>query len=172
MKKMVLGLSLALAALGFLMMSPAVEAADSPQTVPRALSAADQAFLASLAAPAKPAAAPAPAAKRPSGLEKALCSATARCWDGTTRRCDGNNSATSCTAVDSVCPTQRGYVTCDGGTQFCPECPTPGGCPSTWCTDQDEQNCAAGCFPCDYTFTCSSTNCTESCRCNFRTCPV
>lgn len=170
MKKMVLGLSLALAALGFLM-SPAIAAADPPQTTPRILSAADQAFLVSLAAPAKPAA-PTPAAKRPSGLEKALCSASATCWNSTTVSCEGNNSVTACVGVDSSCPSQKGYVTCDGTTKWCPDCPSSGGCPTGWCTDQDEQNCAAGCYPCSYTFTCSSTNCTESCRCNFRTCPV
>ncbi len=106
MKKMVLGFSLALAALGFLA-SPALAAP---------LSAADQAFIASLAQPA-----PVPAAQRPALGEKALCTATANCWNGTTVSCSGNNSTTSCSATDSNCGGgQRGSVTCDGVTVFCP----------------------------------------------------
>ncbi len=45
-------------------------------------------------------------------------------------------------------------------------------CPSTWCTEDDEYNCQLGCSPCDYTFTCNPTLCTERCRCLFATCPV
>ena len=155
MKKILLRL-LSLAALGFLL-SPAMAAVEPPQAAPT-LSAADLAFLASLAAP------PAPVAKRPSGLEKALCSATATCSDGTTRNCQSNTSSSSCLAVDSNCPTQQGYVTCDGFTTWCPACPPTGCC--------NEAACAASCYPCPYSYTCSETDCTDRCRCNFRICPV
>src|SRR6478752_5860402 len=117
MKKMVLGLSLSLAALAFLM-APAM-AASSPPQVARVLSVTDQAFLASLATPAAT-----PAAKRPQIGPKSLCTASANCWDGSTVSCSGNNSTTSCSATDSNCSVhQRGSVTCDGVTTSCPICP-------------------------------------------------
>jgi hypothetical protein len=167
MKKMVLGLSLALAALGFLM-SPAM-AANPPQVAP-ALSAADRAFIASLAATAKNPAAPALAAKRPlpGPGAKALCTATANCESGTVT-CSGNNSTTSCTAVDRNCSWgEQGHVTCDGATTWCPTaCP---GCPPSWCTR--EANCSASCYPCDYDYTCDATYCTDDCRCRWSTCPI
>ncbi len=164
MKRMVLGLSLTLTALGFLM-SPAMAATNPPQ-VARALSAADQAFLASLAVPAKT---PAPelAAKRPPIGQKGLCSATANCWNGGTVTCNGNNSTTSCTAVDGACGTEPGHVTCDGTTYTCP---TP--CPPPACDCFSfEDACAFSCNPCDYTFTCDDTTCVHHCHCIFRTCP-
>src|SRR5215216_2742958 len=43
------------------------------------------------------------AARRPAGLEKALCSATANCGAGITVSCQGNQSTTSCTGVDRNC---------------------------------------------------------------------
>jgi hypothetical protein len=167
MKKMVLGLSLALVTLGFLV-SPAT-AADPPQA-PRTLSVAEQAFLASLAKQVGTPD-PVPAAQRPRriGMEKALCSATASCGDGTTVYCESNTSATSCSAADRNCP-EQGHVTCNGVTTWC-STPCPG-CGLNFCTWQDEDNCAANCYPCSYTFTCNTTYCTENCRCNFRTCPV
>lgn len=157
MKKMVLGLVLALAALG-LMASPAMAAPDSPRTVPM-LSAADQAFLATLAkAPA-----PVPAAKRPSqGLEKSACNATANCWDGTTRSCSGN---TSCSAVDSNCSGgQRGSVTCDGVTTQCPSC-----CPDLDCT-AERASCASDCAGCPFIFSCNTSTCNVTCHCKFSGC--
>jgi hypothetical protein len=158
MKKMVLGFSMVLAALVFLG-SPALAATESST-----LSAADLAFLASLAAPA-----PTLAAKRPASLEKALCSAQATCWDGSVISCLGNNSTTSCSATDSNCSAgQQGSVTCDGNTTACPPCP---GCGPDFCTWEDEQNCSNNCYPCSYTLTCNTTYCAEICRCNFRTCP-
>jgi hypothetical protein len=151
MKKMVLGLSLA--ALSFLL-SPAMAAAQQ--------STADLAFLSSLAAPV----APVPAAKGP-GLEKALCTAAASCGDGTSVYCEGNNSTASCTAVDRNCP-ERGRVTCDGVTTWCPTaCP---GCPEGSCSGAAA--CAASCYPCAYTYTCNTTYCFDTCRCKFSTCPV
>src|SRR5688572_23518140 len=107
MRKLTIGVVLASAALGFLI-SPAM-AADPPSAAPIP-SVADQAFLASLARQVGPPA-PVPAAKRPRtiGQEKALCTATAHCWDGSTRYCESNTSTTSCSSADSNCPGQRGH---------------------------------------------------------------
>lgn len=171
MKKIVLGLFLTFAALTCLA-SPALaeeaEEAKEPQAA-RVLSAADRAFLASLA---RMPIAPAPAAKPPKEdppVEAfALCTATADCWDGSTRYCEGNNSSASCTAVDSNCPGQRGYVTCDGVTTWCPVCETEP-CPEGWC--EGEQDCAANCYPCNYTYTCNETYCLDHCKCKWATCP-
>jgi hypothetical protein len=150
MKKMVLGLSLTLAALAFLV-SPAMAAP---------LSAADQAFIASLSAPA-----PVPAAKRPALGEKALCNASANCWDGSTVSCSGNNSTTSCSAADSNCSGgQRGSVTCDGVTTFCPPCPCDLNCA------EERSFCIQDCSPCPAIFSCNLTACTTSCRCKFSGC--
>jgi hypothetical protein len=49
------------------------------------------------------------------------CWASADCWDGSTVTCFGGST---CTSVDNNCPTQRGYVKCDGSYTFCPFCPT------------------------------------------------
>jgi hypothetical protein len=168
-KRLILGLFLTVAALGFLV-SPAMAEADPPQKA-RALSAADRAFLAYLATlPISPEpAASAPAAKRSKRppTEKALCSATASCGSYNIS-CEGNNSTASCTAVDRNCDVgQRGRVTCDGVTTLCTEeCP---GCPPGWC--DDEENCAWNCYPCAYTYSCNETYCTDRCRCHFATCP-
>ena len=109
MKKMLFGLSLFVAAFGFVM-SPAMVTASPPQAAP-ALSAADHAFLVSLAA-AIGAPAPVPAAKRPAHpaiAKKSLC--VANCTFGGTVSCQGN----SCTAVDGNCAWgEVGYVICDG----------------------------------------------------------
>lgn len=155
MKRLVLGLSLALA-FGFVV-SP-VLAADSPQ-VARMLSAADRAFLATLAAsPAKPARRPA------TGQEKSLCFAGASCGSYSIT-CTGNNSTTSCSAADRNCPYERGHVTCDGVTTWCNE-PCPPDC------DQLESNCAWNCNPCNYNFSCDPETGDWDCRCIFRNCPV
>ncbi|HWM89398.1 MAG TPA: hypothetical protein VN493_01380 [Thermoanaerobaculia bacterium] len=161
MKRMVLVLSLTLAALG-LLTSPAIAETKVPQ-VARILSAADRAFLASLAAMPL---APASAAKGPEVGTLALCTAIASC--GTYNiSCQGNNSTTSCTAVDRNCP-QKGHVTCDGVTTWCnEECE---GCEPGWC--DNEAACASSCFPCDYTYTCNETHCFDRCKCIFATCPV
>jgi len=156
MKKMVLGLSLSLAALGFLM-SPAM-AASPPQVA--TLSAADQAFLASLGARVGT---PAPelAAKRPAIGQKSFCSAN--CWDTGTVSCSG----TSCSAVNGNCPSEPGHVTCDGITTWCPN-PCP--CDPDFCANE-EADCAFTCDPCSYNFTCSESTCTSHCHCLIRTCP-
>jgi hypothetical protein len=108
MKRLALGLVLALAALG-LMASPVMAAPNAPQAAP-AWTAADQVFLATLAVPAQ-APAPALAATRPT-LGKSTCSASADCGSGITLGCTGHNS---CSAVNRNCSTGvRGSVTCDG----------------------------------------------------------
>ncbi len=152
MKKAALGFLL-LAALGW-MASPAM-AAPGP-------SAADRAFLASLAAPV----APAPAAKRPAiGQEKSLCFAGASCGSYSIT-CTGNNSTTSCSATDRNCSLGRqGSVTCDGVTTWCNE-PCPPDC------NQLESYCASSCYPCNYTFSCDPDTGDSNCDCSFRNCPV
>ena len=164
MKKTMFGLSVALIAFGFLV-SP-VLAAGPRQQEERVLTAADQAFLISLAAQAPKA----PAARRASaGAEKSLCNATANCGGGVTVSCSGNASVTSCSAADRNCGVgEQGHVTCDGVTTWCPG--TCSGCPADWCTYQ--QDCADSCYPCAFTYTCIQSSCTDRCRCKFATCPV
>jgi hypothetical protein len=158
MKKMVLGLSLSLAALAFLM-SPALAAESPPQAAP-VLSVADQAFLASLAR--VPAGTPAPeqAAKRPHIAQKDMC--TANCYGGGTVSCSGTGT---CTAVDDNCNVgEQGHVVCNGAYTWCPTaCP---GCGPYWCNG--ESDCAANCsnLGCDYDYTCYDyPSCSDHCRC-------
>ena len=164
MRKIVFGLS-ALVTFS-LFMSPAM-AETKPSKAAPFLSAADRAFLASLAGPVAPA-----RAAKPAVGEKALCTATANCGDGTSVYCESNTSTTSCSSADRNCPGERGHVTCNGVTTWCPAECTSGGCGPNFCTDEDEFNCAMGCSPCDYTFTCNTTFCFERCRCHFSTCPI
>ncbi|HEX4965159.1 MAG TPA: hypothetical protein VF173_30400 [Thermoanaerobaculia bacterium] len=157
MKKMVVGVSLALAILGFLM-SPAMAAAGPPPNAP-ALSA----FLASLAVPAA-----AHGPKHPANhWNKALCNATANCAFGGTVSCQGNSSSTSCTAVDGNCSWGIvGYVICDGYYSSCPgSC-----CPGDFCSHEDR--CAASCYPCSYSYTCNYGSCSDDCECQYSTCPI
>ena len=70
---------------------------------------------------------------------------TAYCWDGTTRTCSGS----SCSAVDSSCPSQRGSCWSDlEGTKYCPECTCYA---STTCSDGSAVSCQGGpgCFSVD-----------------------
>lgn len=162
MKKVVLGLSFALVGL-VLFLSPVLAEPHPSQAMP-ALSAADQAFLSSLATQAGTPE-PVAAAKRPGRIgEKALCSATASCGDGTTVYCESNNSVSSCSAADRSCP-ERGHVTCDGVTTVCP---TPCICDLN-CTEE-RSLCESDCYPCAFNFTCSMSTCTVSCHCRFSTC--
>lgn len=155
------GLNLVVALVILSLFSLPAMAANPPQAG-TALSDADQAFIASLAIPG----APTPTARPPRSGEKALCSAAASCNDGTIVSCTGNNSTTSCSASDRNCAVgERGHVTCDGVTTVCPT-PCPVDC------DQLEWNCASGCYPCDYNFSCDPSTGFHSCRCLFRTCPV
>ena len=153
MKRMVFGLSLALAALGFLG-SPASTSAAGPQRQGvQVRSTADQAFLASLAS--QPPKGRAAAAKPQSGGgEKALCSSTAACGGGVTVSCNSNSSTTSCSSADRSCP-ERGHVTCNGVTTWCPDpcpcsasvsCGRAGGsvsCSGSSCSSTN-RSCAAG----------------------------
>jgi hypothetical protein len=161
MNKLALALLLA-AALGFFS-SPA-PAADAPRTGPT-LSAADRAFLASIGGPREPTP-PGRAPRRPpagGAGEKSLCTAEANCALGGTVSCEGNSS---CFAADGDCAWGfLGYVRCDGVYTWCGgEC-----CPSNFCTH--EWNCAWGCNPCDYTYTCDWGSCSEDCECHYSTCP-
>ena len=166
MKKRLLVLFLVLAALGFVI-SPAM-AADSPRGAP-ALTAADRAFLGSIAAPVKTPAAPERGARRPPGGgvgEKALCTATANCAFGGTVYCEGNNSSASCSATDGNCSWgEVGHVTCDGVTTSC------GGscCPENFCSH--EFQCYQSCWPCNYNYTCNWNGCYDDCECQWSTCP-
>jgi len=161
MKKMVPGFFWALAVFG-LFMSPALAETNPLQAAP-ALSTADQAFLASLAAPV----APTPAAKRPAFGPKALCTATANCAFGGTVSCQGNNSYSSCSASDGDCSWGNvGYVICDGNYYGCPgSC-----CPADFCT-RDWQ-CAQSCYPCNPIYTCHWGSCSDNCDCQWSTCPI
>ena len=66
-----------------------------------------------------------PAAIGPQNLQPAFLAVTAYCeadcWNDSTVSCSG----TTCSAVDSSCPSQRGYVQCGTSTYYCPVCPTP-----------------------------------------------
>ncbi len=87
------------------------------------------------------------AAKSPrTGLEKALCMATASCESGTVS-CEGNNSVTSCSASDRSCPGEQGHVTCDGVTTWCPTvCSCNTGTPKERACCRCEQS--GGCMDC------------------------
>lgn len=153
MKKIVLGISMSLVALAFLV--PPAAAARPSHGAP-ALSD----FLASLA--------PAPelAAKRPAIGQKSYCSATANCASGTVS-CTGNSS---CTAVDSNCPSEQGHVTCDGVTTSCSPC-GGGSCGDPYFCTNAEADCAAGCAPCSYFFSCNDSTCHFHCGCGIGGCP-
>jgi hypothetical protein len=118
MKRVVFGLSLALAAFGFFS-SPAL--AGPQQQGGQALSSADGVFLASLATEAPSVT----EGKQPiGGGEKALCGANAACGGGVTVSCTSNSSVTSCSAADRNCAAgEQGHVTCNGVTTWCsPSC--------------------------------------------------
>lgn len=155
MRKMVLGMSIALTVLGFCM-SPAM-AASRPHGAPTL-----SAFLASLATPA-----PVPAARHPSTLRgKSSCTASANCAFGGTVSCGGNNT---CSGTDGNCAwNEVGHVTCDGTTYSC------GGscCPGNFCDGSGEDRCARSCYPCSYSYTCNYSYCFDDCECNYSTCPV
>lgn len=50
---------------------------------------------------------------------ESVCTALAHCSDGSTRYCEGS---IDCTTRDSSCPTEAGYVECDGVRTPCPPC--------------------------------------------------
>ncbi|HEY7213607.1 MAG TPA: hypothetical protein VIC28_03205, partial [Thermoanaerobaculia bacterium] len=142
-----------------------VMAADPPPRVAPMLSAADRAFIASLAAPVQTPTSPVLLAKLPGPGTKSLCSATANCASGTVY-CEDNTNPANCTGVDRNCAVgEPGHVTCDGVTTWCPT-----GCPCT--CEQLETWCSQECYPCSYNFNCTDPdNCDSFCHCNFSTCP-
>lgn len=151
MKRMVLGVSMILACLVFLV--PPATAATVSHGAP-VLSD----FLASLTGPA-----PVSAAKRPALREKSLCAAAANCANGGTVSCSSNTSTSSCTAVDGNCSVgEPGHVTCDGVTTWCSPC---------FNCDTLEQDCSWSCNPCSYNFSCDPVTQDWSCRCILRGCP-
>ncbi len=52
-----------------------------------------------------------------------VCSAIADCWNGSTVSCSGG-VGTTCSAIDSNCSSQRGYVRCGSSYTYCPSCPS------------------------------------------------
>ena len=73
------------------------------------------------------------------------CNATANCESGTVY-CEGENT---CSAYDRFCSSERGHVTCDGVT--------------TWCPTECSQPCGPQCQNCE---TCQQTgDCFACCRC-------
>ncbi len=162
MKKRVFGVSLVLAALGFLLFPTLAAAAGPRHRAPGPPTLND--FLASLAKPGTTT----PAAKQPAAgpavQGKSLCTATANCRYGGTVYCEGNSS---CSAADGDCSWNNvGYVVCDGQSYSCPgSC-----CPEGFCT-RDWQ-CAWGCNPCNYSYTCNYQYCFDDCECNYSTCPI
>lgn len=62
------------------------------------------------------------------GGTRATC--TARCHDGSTVSC----TASSCSAQDANCPSNNGWVRCNGRTTSCGSCPAPNDpCPVNSC---------------------------------------
>lgn len=77
-----------------------------------------------MAAPVAAASSSCPAATGLNDLEPAFLAPAAyceaSCWNDSTVSCSG----TTCSAVDSACPSQRGYVQCGTSSPiYCPACP-------------------------------------------------
>ncbi len=72
------------------------------------------------------------------------CSASADCWDGSTRSCSGGSGST-CTAVDSNCGSGvAGYARCGSSTYNCPPCPSSG-CSFNGASCSSSAFCASKC---------------------------
>lgn len=67
------------------------------------------------------------------------CSATAGCQNGSSVSC--SSSSGTCVAIDAACPTQQGYVTCNGATTYCPACPATTCTASLWCNNNGYISC-------------------------------
>ena len=74
---------------------------------------------------------PAPVEQASGFTTKAMC--TALCGSSPSVSCSG----ATCSAVNQSCPSQRGSVTCDGTTHFCPVC-------TTVCTEGQIKNVNVG----------------------------
>jgi Tfp pilus assembly protein PilV len=129
-----------------------------------ASSADEDAFIASLTAPALEASAaseakPTAARNEETGpFTEGYCSATADCWNGTTVSC--STTSGSCSFVDAACNPyggQRGWVKCGSqATKYCPSCPGGGGGGCGICSSDSYCN---SCCPTGYG-TCSGGSCT------------
>jgi hypothetical protein len=94
-----------------------------------------------------------PLAAKPGPEPDATC--TAVCHNGSTVSC----TASSCSAVNASCPSQRGSVTCGATTTYCPACPSAGcvgvpactttyKCSITYCGGEGMGVCVSGCCYC------------------------
>lgn len=84
------------------------------------------------------------------GGTESACNASARCHDGSTIWCAGNDL---CEAKDASCPFTPGYVICDGSRTWCPSCPVVQQCElaGAYCTTDDDCH--------DYTIYCAYCTC-------------
>lgn len=147
--------------------APAVAAADPARAAP----GPDRGFLAFLDSMQKN---PVPMAaaskgKGPGGgvSEMALCTASASCGGDPGVYCEDHTSPANCSGVDQNCGWgQRGYVTCNGVTTYCPDDCDP--CPDGWC--DGASYCAWACHPCPYNYTCMQQYCSDDCQCRFDIC--
>jgi hypothetical protein len=80
----------------------------------------------------------------PEDKTEGLCTATAFCWDGSTRSCSGYGT---CKSFDSYCPSP-GYAECGETRVYCPPCPS---CPREGAFCWDNSDCQPpdpGCVQC------------------------
>ncbi|MCG8455032.1 MAG: hypothetical protein MI919_02045 [Holophagales bacterium] len=95
------------------------------------------------------------------GGEKAGCTATATCRDGSTISCSSSGSSTACSSADHNCPYSHGWVKCGPIRQCCPaqcpisDCPYRQGC-------QYQLIIASGC--CENTLHDPNTHCPDLCQ--------
>lgn len=91
------------------------------------------------------------------------CTSHAQCGDGSSLTCTSTTGSCS-PGVDASCPKQRGYVICNGITQWCPPCPEP---PSLDCSRFSDQFCtytwviANSC--CEATWAAPGASCPDIC---------
>jgi hypothetical protein len=85
------------------------------------------------------------ARRQGNGLYKS-CSATANCWDGTTKSCTWSGAGGTCTATDSNCDAGiRGSVNCNGTVTSCLQCP----CGTPMCCQCASSGDCFACCRCD-----------------------
>lgn len=108
-------------------------------------------------------------AKGPGGgvSEMALCTASANCGSDPGVYCEDHTSPANCSGVDQNCGWgQRGWVSCNGVTTYCPDDCDP--CPEGWCDGADQ--CAWSCYPCPYNYNCMQQYCADDCQCRYDIC--